>query len=208
MLRPFIFLALAALWCLMIAFPGQAQDSQTVRNLKEAYQAEMNASARYTAFAEQAKKEGFPQIALILTTNAKAEAIHAANHKTVLERMGSKPDPFKPDFTVKSTKENLQVVIDSETAEATKIYPGYIAAAKTEKATDAVKSMRWAMETEKRHIGMVQNAFYSLTANSTTSLPKVYFICPKCGNTYDTPKPESLCSFCSTSSSKFIRVDK
>lgn len=208
MIRPYVFLTLITLWCLIISVAVRAQDGQTIKNLKEAYKSEMNASARYTAFAEQAKKEGLTQIALLFTTNAKAEAIHAANHKTVLERMGSKPDPFKPDFTVKTTKENLQAVIEDETAEATKIYPGYVATAKAERATDAVKSMRWAMETEKRHIGMVQNALYALNGNTSASLPKVYFICPKCGNTYDTPKPESLCSFCSTSSSKYIRVDK
>jgi rubrerythrin len=120
--------------------------------------------------------------------------------------MGQKVDPYKPEFVVLTTKENLEETIKGETTEVMTMYPGYITIAKNEKATDAVKSMRWAMETEKRHIVYVQNALYALNGKTIASLPKFYWVYPKCGNTYDVAVPESLCSFCSTASTRFIKI--
>ena len=178
----------------------------TIANLQAAYKGEATASAKYTAFADKAAKEGMSQVAVLFRALAKSESIHAANHKTVIERMGQKVDPVKPEITVKSTKENLDDAIKGETTEVMTMYPEYITVAKNEKAMDAVKSMRWAMETEKRHIIYLQNALYALNGNTLASLPKFYWVCPKCGNTYDVPTPESLCSFCSTASSRFIKI--
>jgi rubrerythrin len=178
----------------------------TAVDLLAAYKGEMTASAKYTAFADKAAKEGYTQVAILFRAIAKSESIHAANHKTVLERMGQKVDPFKPQFEVKTTKENLDDAIKGETTEVMTMYPEYITVAKNEKQMDAVKSMRWAMETEKRHITYLQNALYALNGNTLASLPKFYWVCPKCGNTYDVAVPESLCSFCSTASSRFIKI--
>ena len=184
------------------AFAGK-----TIENLKMAYLAEVMASEKYTAYAEQAKKEGYPQIAILFSAVAKSEAIHAANHKTVLERMGDKIQETEPEFITNSTKENLASAIDGETNEINSMYPDYIATAKAENALDAAKSMRWAMETEKKHLPMYKNALDALNANKVTALPKVYFVCPKCGNTYNVPTPEIECSFCGTKSGKFIKFD-
>jgi rubrerythrin len=177
----------------------------TSQNLMSAYKGEMTASAKYTAFADKAVKDGFPQVALLFRAVAKSESIHAANHKTVLERMGQKPEVFKPEFTVKSTRENLDDALKGETAEVMTMYPGYITTAKAEKADDAVKSMRWALDTEKRHIVYYQNAIMAMDGKTTSALPAVYWVCPKCGNTYNVAEPEALCSFCSTAKAKFIK---
>ena len=64
------------------------------------------------------------------------------------------------------------------------------------------------METEKRHSLMYTNALTALNKNDLKSLPKVYWVCPKCGNTYDQAKPEDKCAFCYTSRDKFIKFDK
>jgi rubrerythrin len=190
----------------LMSFAGGAD--KTIENLKAAFKGESTASAKYAAYAEQARKEGFTQISFMFEATSKAESIHAVNHKTVIEKMGQKPDPVKPEFTVKTTKENLQDAIEGETYEMTKMYPDFIATAKTEDAAGAVKSFRWAMETEKKHQLMYQNALNALNAKKVESLSKVYWVCPKCGNTYDIPKPEASCSFCSTKSDKFIKFGK
>lgn len=185
-----------------------AAADKTIENLKAAFKGESTASAKYAAFAEQARKEGFVNIAIMFSATSKAEAIHAANHKTVLERMGQKPDAVKPEFTVKTTKENLQDAINGENYEITTMYPGFISTAKAENANDAVKSFRWAMDTEKKHHTIYQGALDAISGNKANTLPKVYWVCPKCGNTYNEAKPESSCSFCSTKSGKFIKFDK
>ena len=190
----------------LMSFAGGAD--KTIENLKAAFKGESTASAKYAAYAEQAKKEGFAQIASMFEATSKAESIHAANNKTVIEKMGQKLDAVKPEFTVKTTKENLQDAIQGETYEMTKMYPDFIATAKTEDAAGAVKSFRWAMETEKKHQLMYQNALNALNSKKLETLSKIYWVCPKCGNTYDTAKPEASCSFCSTKSDKFIKFGK
>ncbi|MEI7500244.1 MAG: ferritin family protein [Bacteroidota bacterium] len=190
----------------LLATAGAAD--KTIANLKAGFKGESTASAKYAAFAEQAKKEGMTQIASMFEATSRAEAIHANNHKSVIEKMGLKMDPVKPEFTVKTTKENLEEAIAGETYEMTKMYPDFIAAAKAENADPAIKSFRWAMETEKKHQLMYQNALNALNAKKVETLSKIYWVCPKCGNTYDVAKPEASCSFCSTKSDKFIRFGK
>ena len=181
---------------------------KTIENLKAAFKGETTASAKYAAFAEQAKKEGLLQIATMFEATSRAEQIHATNHQTVLEKLGRKTEPVKPEFTVKTTKENLEDAIKGETYELTTMYPGFIAASTAENVLGATKSFRWAMDTEKKHQVMYQTALTALNAKKTDTLSKIYWVCPKCGNTYAVAKPESSCSFCSTKSDKFIKFGK
>ena len=199
--------------CLALVFSAANQSiasgaEKTIANLKAAFKGESTASAKYAAFAVQAKKEGLLQIASMFEATSKAEQIHASNHQTVLEKLGQKTDPVKPEFTLKTTKENLQDAISGETYEMTTMYPGFIATAKDEDVVNASKSFRWAMDAEKKHQAMYQNALNALNANKADTLPTVFWVCPKCGNTYDVKKPEASCSFCSTKSDKFIKFGK
>jgi rubrerythrin len=190
----------------LVSFAGNAD--KTIANLKEAFKGESTASAKYAAYAEQAKKEGFVTIAIMFEATSKAEAIHATNHKTVLEKMGQKVDPVKPVFTVLTTKENLVDALKGESYEIASMYPGFIATAKSEEAKDAAKSFGWAMDTEKKHQTIYKNALVALNEKNENSLPKIYWVCPKCGNTYDIPKPTGECGLCGTASSKFIKFGK
>ena len=181
---------------------------KTIENLKAAFKGESTASAKYAAFARQAREEGLMQIATMFDATSKSEKIHAANHQAVLEKMGQKIDPVTPEYKLKTTKDNLEDAISGETYEMMTMYPDFIATAKAEEAMSAAKSFRWAMETEKKHQMMYQNALNALKAKTTDTLPKVYWVCPKCGNTYDVAKPEASCSFCSTANEKFIKFGK
>ena len=87
--------------------------------LMEAFAGESQANRKYTAFAAQADKEGFPQAAKLFRAAAEAEAVHAANHLRALK-------------AIKTTKENLREAIAGETHEFKEMYPEMIAAAKAE----------------------------------------------------------------------------
>ena len=189
----------------LLSFAG---NEKTIDNLKAAFKGESTASAKYAAFAEKAKTEGFMQIAYLFQATSKAEAIHAENHKKVLEKMGQKADPIKPEFVVKTTKDNLEDAIKGESYEFTTMYPGFIATAKTDEAKDAVKSFRWAMDTEKRHQQIYQAALEALNSAKVETLSSIYWVCPKCGNTYNVAKPEPECGFCGTKNEKFIKFGK
>ncbi len=204
-MRMRIIISAILMCCTGIALAGP---EKTMVNLNAAYKGESTASAKYAAYAEQARKEGFIPVAIMFEATSKAEAVHALNHKAVIEKLGGKVEPLTPQFTVKTTRENLEDAIKGENFEIVTMYPGYVKTAKDDNANDAVKSFRWAMETEKKHSLMYTNALNALNKNDLKSLPKVYWVCPKCGNTYDQVKPEDKCSFCYTSRDKFIRFDK
>ena len=189
-------------------FATAGETNKTIDNLKAAFKGESTASAKYAAFAEQAKKEGQTQIAAMFEATSRAEQIHATNHQTVLEKLGQKSEPVKPAFAVKTTKENLEEAIKGETYEMTTMYPEFIATSTAENVIGATKSFRWAMDTEKKHQVLYQKALDALNAKKTATLSSTYWVCPKCGNTYSEAKPESSCSFCSTKREKFIKFGK
>lgn len=199
-----LLLAIVAL----VAFSGCSQPKpvKTIENLKEGIKGETTASAKYLAFAEKARLEGFEPIAKLFEAASKSESIHAANHTKVLESLGEKMEAFTPEFEVKTTTENLQAAIDGEGYEASTMYPGFLEAATAEKVEKAVKSFSWAMDTEIRHKEFYTKALDALSSMATSSLPVSYVICPVCGNTYDVALVDPSCAFCGTAKDKFLII--
>lgn len=192
------------LFCILIA--GCAQKPlKTIENLKAAYNGESTASAKYAAFAEKARAEGFDTVAVMFMAASKAEAIHAENHKKVLEKLGEKIEgPQLGDYQILTTSENLADAAKGEAYEIQTMYPGFIDIAKNEKSNDAVKTFTWAVDTEKKHQLFYENALAALNAGSEKVLAVQWFVCPVCGNTYDLPTVASACDFCMTPKEKFL----
>lgn len=201
-MKNILFIALISL----IAFTGcnKPNPVKTVEDLKAGIKGETTASAKYAAFAQKAREEGNINVAKLFDAASKAESIHAANHKKVLEGLGLKMDDFTPEFEVKTTPENLQAAIDGETYEVTTMYPQFLADAKAEKVGKAEKSFTWAFDTEKKHQQFYTTALESLKATAENTLPADYAVCPVCGNTYDKAKLDEKCAFCQTSKEKFL----
>jgi rubrerythrin len=189
----------------MEAAPADAKTKAT-DDLLAAFNGETTASAKYTAYSKKAEQEGYHQIALLFKAASTAEKIHANNHKAVLEDSGTKVSPVNPEFTVKSTKENLQDAIKGETYEATTMYPEFLKDADAAGNQMALISLNYAFKTEKRHRVMYESALAALGNNTVKSLSSVYYVCPTCGNTYDTT-PSSRCGICMTSSEKYIKIN-
>jgi rubrerythrin len=201
-LARFIMLSFAA----TILFGCASKPLKSIEDLKAAYNGESTASAKYAAFAEKAKAEGFDTVAVMFLATSKAEAIHAANHLKVLVKLGVKIDgPVVGAFEVKSTAENLEDAIKGETYEVETMYPGFIADAESEKAKDAVKSFSWAVDTEKKHQAFYKNALAALNSGGEKGLPVSWLVCPVCGNTYDLASVANACDFCMTPKEKFIK---
>lgn len=178
---------------------------KTIENLKAAYNGESTASAKYAAFAEKAKAEGFDTVAVMFMATSKAEAVHAGNHKKVLEKLGEKIEgPAIGKFEVLSTAENLTDAIKGETYELETMYPGFIELSKKEKCADADKSFTWALDTEKKHQVFYKTALASVSTGVEKTLPVQWFVCPVCGNTYEGTTAVTACDFCMTAKEKFI----
>lgn len=180
--------------------------NKTVDNLKAALQGETTASAKYAAFAAKAKEENLPQIAALFYATSKSESVHAKNHKTALGNMGYKIDVQPESYTVGTTAENLMLSYDGEKHEVEFMYPGFVEQAKTDNASDAVKSLGWALETEKKHMELYLSAIDALKAKQEKTLPVEYFICPKCGFTYSNKDVEDNCEICGTEKGKFFKI--
>jgi len=185
---------------------NQPKPVKTIENLKAGIKGETTASAKYAAFAQKAREEGYDTIAKLFDAASKAEEIHAANHKKVLVELGDSMELFKPEFEVKTTAENLQAAIDGETYEATSMYPQFLADAKAEKVEKAEKSFTWAFDTEKKHAEFYKKALEALNAQAENKLPFEYAVCPVCGNTYDKAAMDEKCAFCQTPKEKFIII--
>lgn len=190
---------------MMLIFGCATKPVKTIENLKYAYNGESTASAKYAAFADKAKAEGLDTVAVMFLATSKAEAIHAANHLKVLEKLGEKvAGPEIGKFEVLATAENLADAIKGETGEVESMYPGFIETATAEKSTDAVKSFSWAIDTEKKHQEFYKKALEAINAGGEKSLPANWLVCPVCGNTYDSGSVTAACDFCMTPKEKFL----
>ena len=193
----------------LIALTGcnQPKPVKTIKNLKDGIIGETTASAKYKAFADKAREEGYDTIAILFDAASKAESVHAANHTKVLTDLGEKMDEFKPEFEVKTTAENLQAAIGGESYEVKTMYPNFLADAKAENVEKATKSFTWALDTEKKHNEFYNKALMALNAGSENGLPVGYEVCPVCGNTYDMANVDDKCAFCQTDKEKFFTFD-
>src|SRR5665647_1561353 len=99
--------------------------------LMEAFAGESQANRKYLAFAKQAEKEGYPQVAKLFRAAAEAETVHAHAH---LRTVGG----------IKTTAENLKVAIAGEIHEFEHMYPEMIAAAQAEANKGAERNFSYA----------------------------------------------------------------
>ena len=185
---------------------GFAKDqTKTIANIKAAIKGETTASAKYAAYSQKAKAEGFTKIAVLFEAASKSESIHANNHRAVLEQLGVKMEDFKPEFSVKSTKENLEDAYKGESYEVATMYPEFIKQAQKENVNLAVISFNYAYQTEKKHQALYKNAIDQLKASKENTLPSKYMICQTCGNTYDGEAP-ARCGISMTPKERFITI--
>ena len=182
-----------------------AKPTKTIENLKSAIIGETTASAKYFAYSEKAKAEGFTKIALLFQATSKSEAIHANNHKAVLAELGEKMDEFTPEYSVKTTKENLKDAIEGETYEVNTMYPDFLKTGKDENVNLALISFNYAYQTEKKHAELYKNALSQIEKGSDVSMAGKYFVCSTCGNTYAKEAP-ARCGISMTSKDKFITI--
>ena len=163
---------------------------KTNENLKAAFAGESQANRRYLAFAKQAEKEGYPQIARLFRAAAAAETVHAHNH---LRAMGG----------IGGTAENLKAAISGENYEVVKMYPEFIIDAEGENEKKALTFFRWAWEVEKEHEQLFREALEMFGAGWKEV---EIWVCPVCGHTHIGPRPEK-CPVCSTPGERFELVE-
>jgi rubrerythrin len=162
----------------------------TQENLATAFAGESQANRKYLAFAKQAEKEGFAQIAKLFRAAAEAETIHAHAH---LANMGG----------VGSTLQNLEAAAAGETYEFTQMYPPMVEQAAAE-GHKAKKMLDFANRAEKVHAGLFQQALEALRSGKDLSKMDVY-LCPFCGDV-EFGEPPEKCPICGAPAAKFQKI--
>ena len=164
--------------------------SKTEDFLKEAFAGESQANRKYTSFAAQAEKEGYPQAAKLFRAAAEAEAVHASNHLRALK-------------AIKTTKENLREAIIGETHEFKEMYPEMIEAAKAEGMKDAERTLSYANAVEEYHAKLYHEMLEGLESKKESFS---YFVCPVCGMTVEREVPDK-CPVCGVKGSMFKKIE-
>ena len=163
--------------------------TKTEQNLLQAFAGESQANRKYLAFAKQADKEGYPQVARLFRAAAEAETVHALAH---LNALG----------LVKNTAENLRQAIEGETDEFKNMYPAMIKKAKEEKNKAATRSFTYANKVEQVHASLYEKALDNLESPEQTD----YYVCSVCGYTCENEPPDK-CPVCGATSKAFSKVD-
>ncbi|HEY5093846.1 MAG TPA: VIT1/CCC1 transporter family protein [Candidatus Eremiobacteraceae bacterium] len=132
--------------------------SKTDLNLWMAFIDEAKTHRLYNAFAQQAMREGHPEVAEAFMEAAGAEIIHAMMH---LQALGA----------VKSSVENLRQVVEEEAVESRVTYPRYIREAEDDGRPDAVASFQLALNREEHHTVMFKAALDTLNAKVASASP-------------------------------------
>ncbi|TCT13826.1 rubrerythrin [Natranaerovirga pectinivora] len=177
-------------------------NAMTADFLRSAYGGESMAHMRYLIWAELAEKEGFPNIGRLFKAIAYAELAHADNHFKVLgEQKGDFTVPAGAIFGVGDTVTNLQGGIDGELHEIEQMYPVYLETAKFQNESGAERAFHYALEAEKIHAKLFQDAQDLAKQGKDMNLDTVY-VCPVCGYT-EVGGPEDNCPICKAKSSIF-----
>lgn len=162
----------------------------TPKNLKDAFAGESQANRKYTAFAKQAEKDGFPNIARLFRTTAEAETIHAHGH---LAALGG----------IKATAENLKEAIAGETYEFTEMYPPMLKQAETD-GHAAKRMFGYAVAAEAVHARLYKLALESAQQGRDLTEARFY-LCPICGH-IEFGKPPATCPICGAKAEKYVQV--
>lgn len=164
--------------------------SKTEQDLKEAFAGESQANRKYLAFAKQADRDGYTQVAKLFRAAAEAETVHAHAHLRALKGIGS-------------TADNLKEAIKGEIHEFKTMYPGMIEDAEAEGNKVALRSFKFANEVEEVHAGLYQKALDSLENPGDV---EAYYVCPVCGYTAENQAPDP-CPVCGAKASAFMKID-
>jgi len=163
--------------------------STTEQHLMDAFAGESQANRKYLAFAAQAEKEGFKQVAKLFRAAADAETIHALSHLAAAGK-------------VRTTRENLEAALAGETFEFEEMYPPMIKDAAQEGNKRGHRSLDYANQVEKVHAELYRKALEALGQNAEVD----YYVCQVCGHTVEGEPPEK-CPVCQAIRKAFKKIE-
>jgi rubrerythrin len=162
--------------------------SKTQENNRLAFEGEAKAHVRLSAFAQQADREGYKQIAKLFRAIGEAERVHAMRHLRNLK-------------LVKGTEENLKYSFESETSINEIVYPQMLKDAIEEDEKTSALAFTHARDVEETHAALYKKALDHLMNEVETQ----YFVCSVCGYVSDGEPPDT-CPVCGAKKEMFFEV--
>ena len=171
------------------------KNDMTADFLRSAYGGESMAHMRYLIWGDIAEKEKMPNIGRLFKAIAYAEWAHADNHFRVLkETVGDFGVTAGAVFGAGKTADNLEGAIGGELHEVEQMYPVYLNTAQLQEEKGAEKAFHYALEAEKIHVKLFQEAQAAAKEGTDMVLGPVY-VCPVCGHTIKDHLPD-VCPVC------------
>lgn len=158
--------------------------SKTEKNLRAAFTGESMARNKYTYFAEEAKKEGFEQIAEVFIETAENEKIHAKRALSFLKEVGK-------------TKANLKAAAEGEHQEWAEMYAQFEQTAREEGFREIANFFKGVAEVEeqheKRYLALLKDVGKK---NDAKKDEEVVWKCRSCGWLYKDIEAPNECPTC------------
>ncbi|NEP10817.1 MAG: rubrerythrin family protein [Symploca sp. SIO2C1] len=138
-------------------------NSNTAKNLDEAFAGESMANRKYLFFAEVARSLGFKDLSKLFKETAAQETEHAFAHFRLIH-----PELAVDDVSALSEEEKkkiagrcLELAIEGETYEYTTMYPGFAEAAREDRDGDAAAEFEAQGEESRQHAAIFRKAAHN-----------------------------------------------
>jgi rubrerythrin len=204
------FIAIVAIACFFACTHKKVEvttDVTTIDNLITAITGETGASAKYALISQEALLQGQNGIAAMFDAASAAEKIHVENHTAVLTELGETIDVIPEPQISEDLEENIQHAIDGETFEYTEMYPPMIEKANKEDNTDALRTFTYAKKAEENHAKLYAETLELLKTGKSNEIAKIWYVCPICGNLFNTLSGYELCTICGAGKITFLHFE-
>ena len=178
--------------------------SQTERNLLTAFAGESQARNRYTYFAEQARQDGYIQIADIFAETANHEREHANRFFKFLNGGEVEIKWSFPAGVIGSTYDNLLAAAAGERYEHTEMYPDFAKVAREEGFEDIAQVFEAIAVAEKQHEKRYRDLAANIEAGRVFKREgKVVWRCRNCGYLHEGESAPEECPACAHAQAHF-----
>ncbi len=161
------------------------EESKTFKNLSTAYLREAGATLEYYFYAEQAKVDGYQQIANVLKTFGDNEMAHSKVW-------------FKLFHNIADTEANLKDAKDLENYERTVLYAQFAKEAREEGFEDIANLFDGVSAIERAHEEVYKTLFEKVKNGCVfNAQEEVIWQCGNCGHRHKGKTPPETCPVCS-----------
>jgi len=135
-------------------------NSNTSKNLSEAFAGESMANRKYLFFAEVAKKLGMEDLAKLFRETANQETQHAFSHFRLLhpELVVDDPSTLSEEQKKAIASRCLELAIEGETYEYTTMYPEFAEQARADRDSGAAAEFKEQEEESREHASTFRQA--------------------------------------------------